>query len=243
MKIVNWSFVTSHEWDIDHPECIKPLIADDYYPFKNLTKEATAVRKGAIFLRCPAHTDFLKNTFVLCAPFDITLDIDINDQGYSKVFAENLDQDVFDKIIDLRFLYNHERGNDPYPLIGIDWLNTFTCDSSMLMQVLPAFMHRNDFTDKATLIPGQFDISQWIRPAELVFEVKQNKERIVIKQGDAIAYFKFFSDEIVKLVEQPTPWKEIRQCNDIRSADKFRPLKERYESFDKVRKCPYEPKN
>jgi hypothetical protein len=242
MKIVKWSFNTSHEWDVDHPECIKPLVDENYYPFKHLTKEATAVRKGATFLKCPAHTDFLKNTFIFCAPFDITIELDIKDEGTSRIFCENITQEQFEKLIDMRFLYNVDRGINPYPIVGIDWLTTFQTDESMLLQVFPAFMHRNDFTEKATVVPGEYDISKWTRPVECVFEVRSNIEKIVIKKGDAISYFKFHSDEIVKLENQPTPWPDIHQCNEIRNRNVFRPLKERYQALveDNKKRCPYD---
>lgn len=243
MKTVKYSFITSHDWDVDHPECVKPLLDENYYPYISLVKESTAIRKGAIFLKCPAHTDFLKNTFIFCAPFDLTLDVEVHDQGMSKIYCENISQEVFEKIVDLRFVYDHERGIDPYPIIGLDWLNTFTCDKSLMLQVFPAFMHKNDFTDKTTLLPGQYDISQWIRPVELVFEVRSNKEKIVIKKGDPIAYFKFHTEESIKLEEQPTPWKEIHMCDDIKSANRFRPLKERYKEFAKAKGCPYDHKS
>jgi hypothetical protein len=126
--------------------------------------------------------------------------------------------------------------------VGIDWLTTFQTDESMLLQVFPAFMHRNDFTEKATVVPGEYDISKWTRPVECVFEVRSNIEKIVIKKGDAISYFKFHSDEIVKLENQPTPWPDIHQCNEIRNRNVFRPLKERYQALveDNVKRCPYD---
>lgn len=241
MKIINWAFITNHHWYIDHPECIKPLIPKGYKPFKHLSTEVTAARKGIIFLKCPAHTDFLKNTFIFCAPFDITIDLEIDKTTDSiKVFCENLTQEMFEHLIDIRFLRD-DQGISKYPLIGIDWLTTFTTADSTMIQLLPAFMHRNEFTEKTTVIPGEFDISKWTRPVELVFEIRSNKEHIVIKQGDALAYIKFQSEESIKLVEQATPWDEIVECNKIRLADKFRPLQERYASLAEVKdsQCPH----
>ena len=244
MKVVNWSFLTSHEWDIDHTPCVKTLM-NDYYPFGYLPKEVISIRQDAVFLRCPSHTDFLKNTYILQAPFDLTIEIDINERSHYKVVCENISQEVFEHLIDIRFLDDYNSETNIFPVIGIDWLTILTCDESMLLQVMPAFMHRNDFTEKTTLIPGEFDISKWTRPVEIVFEIKSNKEKIVIKKGDAIAYFKFHSNESVKLVEQPTPWGEIKLCNSIRQQNKFRPLKERYASLEneRIKRCPYEQKN
>lgn len=243
MKIVRWSFITSHQWDTDHLDCVKSLL-DDTYPYENLTKIIATTRKGSTFLKCPAHTDFLKNTFVFLAPFDITLDIAITDSNRA-VTSINLTQEVFDNLIDTRFLEDYNSETNPFPLIGIDWLNVFTSDESVLMQVLPAFMHHNEFTEKTAVIPGEFNISKWTRPVELVFEIRSNQEKIVIKKGDAIAYFKFHSDQLIKLVPSSTPWEEIKLCNNIRQADTFRPLDDRYTSLkeERIKQCPYEPKN
>lgn len=247
MKTINYSFFTSHNWYIDNPECVKPLLSNDYSPFSSLVKESTALRKGVIFQKCPAHTDFTKNVMVWYAPFDLTLIIDIDfATGNGKVFCENINQEIFDQLVDTRFLFGDKSGISPYPVIGIDWLCAFTADTSVVMQVLPAFMHHNDFTSKATLIPGEYDISKWTRPVEIVFEIKKSQERIVIKKGDAIAYIKFITDDQIKLVEHPVPWDEIKICNDLQKEDTYRPLSERYNSLEEVRnkqRCPYEPNN
>lgn len=244
MEKVNWSFITTSSLNgIDHPECVRTLIPENYHPFKNLSKEITRTRKGITYLKCPAHTDFLKNTFVFCAPFDLTINLEVDIQTNSvKIFCENISQDVFNSIVDTRFLFTNRRGKSPYPLIGIDWLPIFTTHTSMLMQLTPAFMHYNDFTQKTTVIPGEYDIGKWSRPVELVFEVRSLKEKIVIKQGDALSYIKFRHDDLVKLEKSETPWDEMNICNSIRYNDQFRPLKERYKALEEIRanKCPYD---
>jgi hypothetical protein len=120
----------------------------------------------------------------------------------------------------------------------------FTAEESIQMQVTPAFMHYNDFTDKTTVIPGEFDISKWTRPVELVFEIRKSQETISIKKGDAISYIKFLSNDHVKLVHAKTPWEEIVKCNNLRTENKYRPLTERYNDLEKIRQaeCPYNHK-
>jgi hypothetical protein len=235
MTIVNHSFSTGHEFNIDNPDHIKKFLPVDYNPFSKLTKEIATSRKGATFMRCPAVTDTFQNTWVFKSPIDLNIDIDVN-QTYSNVYCDNVDQEFFDLMVDIRFLEKDERGISPYPIIGLDLLNTFTCEQSLMLQTLPAFLHYNDFTNKATTVPGEYDINKWVRPVELVFEVKNKQERISIKKGDALCYFKFLADDNVKLQTAATPWEEIIICNDIRNADLNRPLKERYKSYSKVKK-------
>jgi hypothetical protein len=243
MKEINWSFITSIEHFIDHAECVRPLLDSNYTPFRSVSTDSIAKRKGAVFLKCPAHTDFMKNTFVFCAPFDITIDISIDEENKKfNIFCSNISQEIFDQIIDTRFLY--DRGTNPYPTIGIDWLTVFTAKESIQMQVTPAFMHYNDFTEKTAVIPGEFDIGKWTRPVELVFEIKKSQETISIKKGDAISYIKFLSNDRVKLVHAKTPWEEIIECSKLRSKNKYRPLAERYKDLEKTRQteCPYNHK-
>jgi hypothetical protein len=106
-------------------------------------------------------------------------------------------------------------------------------------------MHHTEFSKSATVIPGEFDIGKWTRPVEIVFEVKSNQEKIVINKGDAVAYFKFNTDQLIKLVPASTPWSEIKLCNSIRQENAFRPLKERYEELKdkKITRCPHESKD
>lgn len=242
-KTVNWSFITSHQWNIDHPDCVKPLLADNYMPFVNLSKHITSSRKNATYLKCPAHTDFLKNTFIFCAPFDLNIDIAIDTHTNSaRVFCDNIDQEIYQSIIDTRFIPDATNKKIKYPLLGIDWLIVLQSSEPCLVQLLPAFMHRNQFTEKTTVIPGEYDISKWTRPIETAFEIRSNNERIEIKQGDALAYIKFNSTDTIKLVKSDTPWDEIILCNTIRTTDKFRPLKERYQTLaeERIKSCPFD---
>lgn len=241
MKIIEFSFIVGHEWDIDISNCVKPLVDPNFNLHTNLTKDISTGRRGATFLKCPAHTDFLKNTFVFHAPFDLNLNI-ILTQDKRNIVCDNISQEIFDEIIDTRFLSEYNADINPYPILGIDWLNVFRASSPVLLQVFPAFMHKNEFTEKTTVIPGEFNIGAWTRPVELVFELKNVVDKISIKKGDAVAYFKFNDDNIVKLVPSPAPWDEIKVCNNIRNNNTFRPLKERYEEL-KEKKCPYESKN
>lgn len=238
---VKWSFGTSNEWYQDMPECIRPLIDSDYYPYTRLAKDSVELRKGATFLKCPAHTDFLKNTFVFRAPFDLTI-INIREEGHKgEIITPNITQEQFEKIVDVRFLPGEDSKTNPYPIVGVDWLNTFTSSESVLLQLLPAFMHYNDFTNKCTIIPGEYDISKWTRPVELVWEFKQPRSKVEIKKGDALCYFKFNCDDIIKLVNQPIPWGESKVCADIRKESPFRPLKERYQQLAEIKSngCPF----
>lgn len=237
---INWSFTVRADYAEDSPYWQNPDMiqwaelvensCQDLYP---LSTDIARSRKNTIYLKCPAHTDFLKNIFVLKSPIDIEFDFDIDDE-IVKVFCNNLSQEIFQNIIDLRFLDKKNAGNNSFPIIGIDFLNIFNCQEDMPMSVMPAFLHYNEFTENTCVIPGQFDISKWTRPVEIVFELKNPKSKFIINKGDALCYFKFHTDEIIKIKKSPCPYRDMEICSSIVAADKFKPLKHRYESFKKI---------
>jgi len=237
---IDWSFTVRAEYKQDSPhwrnldtaawaESTERSVLEPNL----LSSEIVKSRKNTIYLKCPAHTDYLKNTFVFKSPVDIDFDIDI-DHEIVKVWCANLPQDIFQNIIDLRFLDKNNSGDNQYPIIGIDLLNIFYCRTDMLMSVTPAFLHYNDFNQNVCVIPGQYDISKWVRPVEIVFELKQSKTKFKIQKGDALCYFKFDTDEVVKIKKVPCPLESMELCSKIVAADKFKSLKNRYESFKKL---------
>jgi hypothetical protein len=230
--IIKWAFsVRSDDWMDSKAASWADQIEQSVEIPSPLSRDVISARKNVVFLKCPAHTDFIKNVFVFKSPVDITIDIDINEQ-YAKVNCPNIDQKVFDHFIDVRFLGLNECGTSPYPLIGIDFLNAFTASKSVIMSAMPAFFHHNDFTKKTSFIPGEFDIGKWTRPIECVFEVKNTKETIEIKKGDALFYVKFNTgSDSVKLEKQDMPWEDIFTCVKLRKENMFKSLKFRYASF------------
>jgi hypothetical protein len=231
-KIIKWAFsVRSDEWVDSEVLSWADQIEQSVNMPSPLSRDVIDTRKNVVFLKCPAHTDFIRNMFVFKSPVDITIDIDISEHN-AKITCPNISQKVFNHLIDVRFLGANERGISPYPLIGIDFLNAFTSSNPIIMSAMPAFMHHNDFTKKTSVIPGEFDIGRWTRPIECVFEIKNSKETIEIKKGDALFYVKFNAgSETVKLEKQDMPWEDIFTCVNLRKENIFKSLKFRYDSL------------
>lgn len=227
MTDIDWSFFSGPKTRLPPPDSVKKII-DNVDTVTSILNDITLTRKKVVFLRCPAHTDFLKNVYVFKAPLDLEFEIDVLDDNNKKVWCKNLDDNVFDHIVDLRYLTAVEKGLSPYPIIGFRLLNVFKSKEPCILQVLPAFLHYNDFTLKTTVIPGEFDINNWVRPVELMFEIKNKKEQFFIKKGDALCYFKFIAQNKTTLKKKPAPWDEIETCARIVSSKRFRPLEERY---------------
>ena len=235
MTEIKYAFsLRQDNWDNDNLDSWASYLEEQIECPQSLIKEISENRKGVVFLKCPAHTDFLKNTYVFKSPFDIFLNIETVNNTV-RLWSDNIAQPLFEKFIDTRFLKQSEAGASPYPVVGIDFLNLFVADIATSMSVTPAFLHYNDFTDKTSIIPGEFDISKWVRPVQCVFEIRKQTENIKILKGDALCYFKFRSDESssIKITRSQMPWKTIDECAKLRAAVPFKPLKFRYESFKK----------
>jgi hypothetical protein len=235
MTEIKYAFsLRQDNWDNDDLNSWADYLEEQVDCPQSLIKEVSENRKGVVFFKCPAHTDFLKNTYVFKSPFDIFLNIETVDNTV-RIWSENIAQPLFEKFIDVRFLNQIEGGASSYPIVGIDFLNLFVADTTTLMSVTPAFLHYNDFTDKTSVIPGEFDISKWVRPVECVFEIKKQTESIKILKGDALCYFKFRTDDSnpIKITRSQMPWKTIDQCAKLRAAEPLKPLKFRYDSFKK----------
>jgi hypothetical protein len=236
MNTVRYAFSLRNEnWNNEDLDAWADYLESTVKCPSSVLKDISESRKNVVFLKCPAHTDFLKNTFVFKSPIDVSINVEA-DENFYRVWSDNLSQPLFEKIIDGRFLNNIESGQSPYPLLGIDFLNYFEADVPTILSVTPAFLHHNDFTKKTSIIPGEFDISKWFRSVECVFEIKKDCEKIDIKKGDAICYFKLKSEnnEAIKLTESQISWNKINQCAELRNKDPFKPLKFRYESVEKI---------
>ena len=71
----------------------------------------------------------------------------------------------------------------------------------MLTQ-LPAFYDSNSFTNNTFSISGSFDIGRWYRPSgKPAFIIRPDSKKITIKQGDALLYVKFNTQDKIKLIE------------------------------------------
>ena len=230
---INWGFNLGHRYY--DTTILDSVEVDKSFILSPLAQDIFTSRKNVIFSKCPAHTGYLRNMFVFRSPIDIHLHLEITEE-YKKVYSNNLDQYALEQLIDTRFLEPSEKGNSPYPLLGIDLLNCFYTDTSVEMEMLPAYLHYNNFTQNHVVVPGSYNIGKWVRPAELVFESRSNNIEINITKGDALVYFKFRTEEAVKLTEVDFPWDEIKKCNTIRQHNPFRPLSDRYKSYLEISK-------
>jgi hypothetical protein len=149
-------------------------------------------------LRCPAHLALLNNCYAVKSAFDYTL---IWDGQTFK--SPDYNQKFFDDYI--------------YPRDAIKGLVSYTspklhffAEKSVEMELTPAFFHKNDITQKTTVIGGCFDVGQHLREIECAMLLHEPCE-IDIKRGDSLYYVKFKTHEKIKFV----PFQMVQEMSDL----------------------------
>lgn len=226
--LVNWYF------DVYDPsnkflDLINNIRSNNTLPDR-IAKEFQKTRKLSHFSVCPAHTDFIKNIFIIRSPIDLEFDY-----SYPKGIITK-DIELARLMFDVRF-----NVDSLYPQIELNLQHYFISDSSCEVIALPAFMHYNNFTNNATVIPGKFDIGKWVRPISCSFELKTKEGSVSIKKGDALFYIKFNTHNAVKLEKIKETSKELEKlnklryaCIDLKSKNSMQPLSKRYQSLTKI---------
>jgi hypothetical protein len=137
------------------------------------------------YFKCPAFTQYHKNTFVIKSDLSINFGFNPNNQFGISHYNED-------------FLYGNFRTRNPEEkVIDLTWnLHTFA-DQEVKISILPANFDINDFTKKSMLFTGEYDISKWFRPIQCTFKMLENP--ISIKRGDALYYIHFHTEKNIKL--------------------------------------------
>jgi len=137
------------------------------------------------FLKCPAFTSLIKNTFVVRSNHDYEIQWDKEKLNFkSSVY----DQIYFNKYLNVR---NIETG-----LISYLQPNIFLfAEKSLEMELFPAFMHNT--LNRHTVIPGKYNIGKHFRKLECAIQFFHS-DTIKIKENDALYYIRFLTDEKIE---------------------------------------------
>ena len=83
MNTVKYGFSLRNEnWNDDDLDAWADYLESTVKCPSSVLKDVSESRKNVVFLKCPAHTDFLKNTFVFKSPIDITINIETNENFF-----------------------------------------------------------------------------------------------------------------------------------------------------------------
>jgi hypothetical protein len=220
---------------IDIQWCIPKLEAEHlwmntaYYPPESAFKSIIQARdKDVDYFKCPAFQEYLKNVYVIRAPFDLTISIEKNKNGERYIRTHEYDQSFWNTFINPR---KGEYSHFYTMSIAIQYL--FFSEESVIMEVLPAFMHPSKLQSNIKIIPGCFDISKWIRPTDFAFEVIDESQSIEIKRGDPLLYVNFRTDKSINFIRTDYTtdiFKANQSCVGLKFFVKGNTLKQNYEA-------------
>jgi hypothetical protein len=170
-------------WAAMPNEIISPLKFDNPSPaIKHFPKPS-----GSNVNKCPAMIDYHKNTYALTFPMAYNLTIaqdgEVHTGDYTREILEHLltIRDQADKLYSLNFN------------------SLFIAEQPCEIEVFTPTTVKNSFVKNTFLVPGTYDIGEWIRPLECAFFVDKEGAQLTINQGDVWAYIRFKTNEPVNL--------------------------------------------
>lgn len=182
-KTVYWAPVISgNDW---------PLISElKFFEPERLIKRIDPIEFfGPHTARCPAMVNELKNTFALKSPIDLHIDYGI-DFRQPRCF-NNYDSAFLNEII---------TQPNPHKIFQLSYAQIliFSEDELTMTQLHP-YYEDTPFTNDVMGVSGTVDISSWIRPVQPGFKFKKDRHTLNICEGEAVAYYRFNTEETVTL--------------------------------------------
>lgn len=166
------------------PLLIKPISAISYISKKNKLNSFS----------CPAVQSFLKNVYYICSPIDFSIVRD--EQGrFSIINSRNPDLDLSSFLF---IGYPEQELFENQPMLTIHLQYVFLNEKDDIeMQVLDAPLVNLPLVN----MPGEFNISKWIRPTNFCFFLDPFVKQLNIKRGDPLYAVKFKTNRAINLEE------------------------------------------
>lgn len=142
--------------------------------------------------RCPAIVNECRNTYKIKSPLDLHLTYSFEDNYNSCVSKYPQDQGFLQQLVGVM---GPER---IIQLAAPTYL--FYCDEDLTMSQLPPYYEETDFSNGTIGISATYNINKWFRPVKPTFKLKKHNNVVDIKMDEAICYYKFNTDEKIKLV-------------------------------------------
>jgi hypothetical protein len=222
--MVKIKWYTSFAFDYSSvPESWKNFLLLDPEKLSQNIKEEI---KGDDYLKCPAFLEYIKNVYVIKAPLDLDLVVKYLPNGEKTISTLQYDQLFFDSVVMSRL--NQSKDS----MLSINFSYCFFSDKPVLVESLPAFMHKTELVKNIICIPATFDISKWIRPIDFTFKIIDDTKTISFKKGDPLFYIRFHTDDKIvmeKIVESEELKKLKTACLQLKRVIPNNTLQKNYE--------------
>jgi hypothetical protein len=220
-----------------------------YFEPEPVFKHIISQRDGdAEYLKCPSFQKYYSTTFLIRSPVDLELKIEKDAEGRKILTTKNFNQEFYNDHIFPRMAQNKV-----FSMFSLEFSYVFYSKNSVILEMIPANMEKTSFIQNTNLIPGEFDISKWIRPVSPAFEIVDDSQILSISRGDPLYYIRFRTDKKVNLVrieQDDTIEKVEKACARLKFFVPKNNLEENYEAAKsminlykdklvKKRNCPF----
>lgn len=180
--------------------------------------------QGGNYQSCSALHTLARNTFVVTAPFDVTLYLNSNgviSEGTTHPywFEERISsiENSFSVDFDMPFIFFSEKNVD--------------------VKITPAYMHNLSYSNTGFVVPGQFDISNWFRPFPIIFQLWEGKQVLNFYKGEPLAYVTFDTDKEINLKQfnlTSDIYNQAVACGEHKLLSPFQTMDQLYNKFNKT---------
>jgi hypothetical protein len=216
---VTWQNPLLGEWNMLYPEPTNL--------FSDLNKLRTKNAGTKSFLTCPAAKNKMKNSYVFKNTMNAHYEFDFTEENQTIT-------PISDNYL------NWEIARPPTINVGptinffMNWV--FFSDQPLEMLITPPMLHRPNYTQYGTVIPGEFNIGKWFRPFALEVQMWDNKGKFITKEDEPFFYSEFKTDQKVNLQRfkmNGTLDSYIQHCSKSTNLwGMGLPLEKRYKKFE-----------
>lgn len=172
------------EWNMLYPE---PTTL-----FSELQAKRSRYAGDDTFFSCPATNDKYRKTYVFRNELESSYAFDYTNEDPGLNYFKNTS--------DTYITYNIMRPPTitDGPMVNLSLYYSFFADQPLEAVFTPPMMHKPQYTQYGTCIPGQFDIGQWFRPYPMEIQMWNMKGELHIKSGEPLFYVEFKTSKKIK---------------------------------------------
>lgn len=190
--------------------------------YQNLLKNKNKNGVVRSFFECPGFKDLATKTFIFENPIESSYIVEnykISPVGISPSIQAEV---VRDEAIQNNFMFRY--------VLPI----TFFSEEKAIITVTSPYMHKPQYLQYGSVVPGTYDISSWFRAFNVEINLWENVKEFKIKEGEPLLYLNFKTDKKIKFVRFST--NEILSkinatCSNAGTWEPRVPLLKRYNRF------------
>lgn len=143
------------------------------------------------FLQCPAATGRFKHTYVFRSGMRSEIEFDVTNPENPKIEA----------IGKVGVNFNIERPSAFSEGASFSFMQKylFFAEEPVMGIFNTPMMHKPQYTQYGTVIPGAFDISAWFRPMNIEIQTWKSQGKLIVEEDEPLFYFEVLTDREIIL--------------------------------------------